>query len=54
MEVEAVIWCPKCEKPKYEIRRVPTGREGVHQHKSYPEGRDEKLCECGTRLERKP
>lgn len=53
-EVEAVIWCPACRAEKYEIRRIPTGNEGVHRHASYPEGRNEKHCDCGTPLERKP
>ena len=52
-ELEAVIWCPLCREEKYEIRRVPTGSEGVVVHKSYPEGRNEKYCECGAVLERK-
>lgn len=53
-ELEAVIWCPKCKADKYEIRRIPTGAQGVYTHASVPEGRDEKLCGCGTVLERKP
>lgn len=52
-ERECVIWCPKCREEKFEIRRIPTGSEGVFVHKSYPEGRNEKVCECGTLLERK-
>ena len=52
-EKESTIWCPRCKAEKYEIRRVPTGNEGVFVHKSYPEGRNEKYCECGTVLERK-
>lgn len=52
-EVEAVIICPKCRVEKYEIRRIPTGSEGVYRHASYPEGLDETVCECGTPLERK-
>lgn len=53
VEREAVIWCPKCRAEKYEIRRIPTGADGVFRHASYPEGRSEKMCECGTPLERK-
>lgn len=53
VEREAVIWCPRCREEKYEIRRVPTGNEGVFVNKTYPEGRTEKHCECGTILERK-
>lgn len=52
-EVECVLWCPKCREDKYEIRRVPTGKEGVYEHASYPPGRNEKACECGVILERK-
>jgi len=52
-ELEAIIWCPKCAAEKYEIRRIPVGN-GVYTHASVPPGRNEKLCECGTPLERKP
>ena len=52
-ERECVVICPRCQVPKYEIRRIPTGQEGVYVHKSYPEGRNEKYCECGAVLERK-
>ena len=51
--IEARIWCPRRKAEKYEIRRVPTGSEGIFTHKSYPEGRNEQYCECGTKLERK-
>jgi len=51
--LEAVIWCPRCREPKYEIRRITTGREGIYTHASVPPNRNEKLCECGTILERK-
>ena len=56
-EVEAVIWCPRCRIDKYEIRRIPTGAEGVHRHMTYPESipsEDRKACRCGALLERKP
>lgn len=53
-EREAIIWCPRCEVPKYEIHRVPTGSEGVYKHVSVPTNRSEKVCECGCILERKP
>lgn len=56
-EVEAVIWCPRCRIEKYEIRRIPTGQEGVYSHGTYPESipaEDRKACSCGAPLERKP
>lgn len=52
-EREAVIWCPQCREEKYEIVRIPTGNEGVFHHKSNPPGRNEKVCQCGTNLERR-
>lgn len=54
LEREAVIWCPKCAVPKFEILRMPTGREGVFEHVAEPKERaGQKVCECGTQLERK-
>lgn len=52
-ELEAVIWCPSCREAKFEIRRVPTGPNGVFQHVSVPPNRSEKACACGRLLERK-
>lgn len=52
-ELEAVIWCPSCREPKYEIRRIPTGQTGVYHHVSVPPDRNEKACACGCLLERK-
>lgn len=55
-DVEAVIWCPRCREDKYEIRRIPTGQEGVYRHAVYPESippEAKKQCACGTLLERK-
>jgi hypothetical protein len=51
---EAVIWCPRCLEPRYEIHRVPADNEGVWQHVNVPEGPKPKRCVCGTPLERKP
>lgn len=52
-EIEAVIWCPRCREDKGEIRRIPTGNEGVYVHRTVPEALA-KQCACGTNLERKP
>ena len=55
-EVEAVIFCPRCGIDKYEVRRIPTGAEGVYHHVTYPGSipvEAKKVCECGTQLERK-
>jgi hypothetical protein len=57
IEREAVVWCPACKADKYEIRRIPTGQEGVFRHVTYPESipaEAKKFCVCGAVLERKP
>jgi len=56
IDLEAVVWCPKCRHDKYEIRRVPTGSEGSYRHVTYPESlppEARKFCLCGCVLERK-
>ena len=32
LEVEAVIWCPRCNEDRAVVRRKPTDREGVYTH----------------------
>ena len=32
LQIEAVLWCPKCEVDKFEVRRVPCDSEGVYRH----------------------
>lgn len=55
-EIECVVWCPHCGIDKYEVRRIPTGANGVYEHKAYrgdPLKEPPKICECGTVLERR-
>lgn len=59
VEVEAVVWCPKCRVAKYDVRRIPTGADGVYYHDAQPaeayvdaQARGAR-CECGELLERK-
>lgn len=57
MELEAIIWCPRCRTDKFEIRRKPTNREGVFENVTIPPSipaTDRKFCLCGAVLERKP
>lgn len=51
---EAIIWCPRCEVDKYEVHRLPGSGQGVFYHATIPSGRNERACECGTILVRKP
>lgn len=55
-ELEATIRCPACSVDKFDVYRVPTGREGVFTHVTEPAdiGMERmKHCECGAVLERK-
>ena len=52
MELETIIWCPKCQVDKYQVRRQRV-REDVYTHVILPPDADKKLCkECGQNLER--
>jgi hypothetical protein len=50
-EREAQVWCPSCLEIKGEILRIPTGSDGVYQHRTNPDPLPKK-CECGTTIER--
>lgn len=55
-EREAVIWCPACREDRFEILRIPTGEQGVVEHKTNPANltpAQRKFCVCGAVLERK-
>lgn len=51
-ELESVVWCPRCREVKGEVRRIPTGQEGVYRNQPTPDPLP-KTCDCGTVLERK-
>ncbi len=51
-ELEAVIWCPRCQVEKYRVWRVPGGNEGVYKHEIDPADALSKTCDCGANLER--
>lgn len=51
-ELEATIWCPVCRVEKFAVWRVRV-TDHVFVHETVPENSTEKVCECGTTLERK-
>lgn len=51
---EATVWCPRCMEDKFEVYRLPAGSAGVYHNATLPAGRNEKYCQCGAPLARKP
>lgn len=53
VDVEAIVWCPKCREDKFVVYRVPTTNPAVFTHEAKPKDAVATKCQCGAVLERK-